>query len=73
MHATTIGLNIARRVFQAHGVDAAGKTVLRRKLQRAEVLAFFKGLSPCLIGIDACGAAQHLERAKSARWVTRFA
>jgi transposase len=42
MEITTIGLDIAKRVFQAHGVDGAGKTGLRRKLQRAEVLAFFK-------------------------------
>ena len=52
-----VGLDIAKRVFQLHGVDAAGKTVLRRKIQRSEVLAFFKALSPCLVGIEACGTA----------------
>jgi transposase len=57
MEITTIGLDIAKRVFQAHGVDASGKAVLRRKLQRAEVLTFFKGLPACLIGIEACGTA----------------
>ena len=63
MEITTIGLDIAKRVFQAHGVDAAGKAVLRRKLQRAEVLAFFQGLAPCLVGIEACGTAHHWARA----------
>ena len=48
MKITTIGLDIAKRVFQAHGADATGKAVLRRKLQRAEVLAFFASLPPCV-------------------------
>ena len=62
MEVTTIGLDIAKRVFQAHGVDASGKAVLRRKLQRAEVLAFLKGLQPCLVGIEACGTAHYWAR-----------
>src|SRR5271156_3712601 len=62
MEITIVGLDIAKRVFQLHGVDAAGKTVLRRKLQRAEVLAFFKALSPCLVGIEACGTAHYWAR-----------
>jgi transposase len=62
MEITTIGLDIAKRVFQAHGVDASGKAVLRRKLQRAEVLAFFAGLPPCLVGIEACATAHHWAR-----------
>jgi transposase len=62
MEITTIGLDIAKRVFQAHGIDAVGKAVLRRKLQRAEVLAFFKGLPPCLVGIEACGTAHYWAR-----------
>lgn len=62
MEITTIGLDIAKRVFQAHGVDASGKAVLRRKLQRVDVLTFFKGLSPCLVGIEACGTAHHWAR-----------
>lgn len=62
MEITTIGLDIAKRVFQAHGVDASGKAVLRRKLGRAEVLGFFKGLTPCLVGIEACGTAHHWAR-----------
>jgi transposase len=62
MKITTIGLDIAKRVFQAHGVDEAGRAVLRRKLQRPEVLAFFSTLPPCLVGIEACGTAHHWAR-----------
>ncbi len=62
METTTIGLDIAKRVFQAHGVDGAGKAVLRRKLRRAAVLAFFKKLPPCLVGIEACSTAHHWAR-----------
>ena len=62
MEITTIGLDIAKRVFQVHGVDAAGKPMLRRKLQRAEVLGFFERLAPCLVGIEACGTAHHWAR-----------
>jgi transposase len=62
MRVTTIGLDLAKRVFQAHGVDAAGRTVLRRKLQRGEVLAFFRELPPRLVGIEACSTAHHWAR-----------
>ena len=62
MEITIVGLDIAKRVFQLHGVDATGKTVLRRKLQRAEVLTFFKALSPCLVGIEACSTAHYWAR-----------
>ena len=62
MEITTIGLDIAKRVFQAHGADATGKAMLRRKLQRAEVLTFFAALPPCLVGIEACSTAHHWAR-----------
>jgi transposase len=62
MKITTIGLDIAKRVFQVHGADAAGKGHLRRKLQRAEVLTFFASLPPCLVGIEACSTAHHRAR-----------
>ena len=62
MEITTIGLDIAKRVFQAHGADVTGKAVLRRKLQRAEVLTFFASLPPCLVGIEACSTAHHWAR-----------
>jgi len=62
MEVTTIGLDIAKRVFQAHGVDAGGRAVLRRKLGRSEVLGFFRALPACLVGIEACGTAHHWAR-----------
>jgi len=62
MKVTTIGLDIAKRVFQAHGVDGAGRAVLRRKLGRSEVLDFFRALPPCFVGIEACGTAHHWAR-----------
>jgi transposase len=55
---TTIGLGIAKSVFQVHGVDAAGQVVIRRQLKRRYVLAFFQKLPPCLVGIEA-GASSH--------------
>ena len=48
---TTIGLDLAKHVFQVHGVDAEGATVLRKQLRRAQVLAFFSRLPPCLVGL----------------------
>ena len=62
MEVTTIGLDIAKRVFQAHGVDATGRALVRRRLGRAEVLDFFRALRPCLVGIEACGTAHHWAR-----------
>jgi transposase len=62
MQVTTIGLDIAKRVFQVHGVDSAGAVVVRKKLRRSELLAFFTRLSPCLIGIEACATAHHWAR-----------
>lgn len=62
MEVTTIGLDIAKRVFQAHGVNASGRAVLRRKLGRSEVIDFFRALQPCLIGVEACGTAHHWAR-----------
>src|SRR5262249_8246156 len=62
MQVTTIGLDIAKRVFQVHGVDAAGADVFRKMLLRWELSAFFAGLPPCLIGIEACATAHHWAR-----------
>src|SRR5262245_24827892 len=59
---TTIGLDIAKSVFQVHGVDAHGKVVVRRQLKRRYVLAFFRKLSPCLVGIEACATSHHWSR-----------
>src|ERR1700675_2865226 len=59
---TTIGLDIAKSVFQVHGVDALGTVVIRRQLKRRYVLAFFEKLSPCLVGIEACASSHHWSR-----------
>src|SRR6201985_3621841 len=63
MEITTIGLDLAKRVFQVHGVDAAGRVVVRKSLRRAQMLPFFAKLSPCLIGMEACGTSHHWARA----------
>jgi transposase len=59
---STIGLDIAKSVFQVHGVDGAGAVVIRKRISRAKVLEFFGGLSPCLVGIEACPSAHHWGR-----------
>jgi transposase len=59
---TTIGLDLAKKVFQVHGVDAAGTVVMRRSLRRRQVLAFFAKLPPCLVGIEACATAHYWGR-----------
>src|SRR5437868_12114197 len=59
---TTIGLDIAKSVFQVHGVDAAGQVVIRRQLKRRYVVAFFQKLPPCLIGIEACASSHYWSR-----------
>jgi transposase len=59
---TTIGLDIAKSVFQVHGVDVAGAVVIRRQLKRRYVLAFFQKLAPCLVGIEACASSHHWSR-----------
>jgi transposase len=59
---TTIGLDIAKSVFQVHGVDAQGQVAIRRQLKRRYVLAFFQKLPPCLVGIEACASSHHWSR-----------
>ena len=59
---TTIGLDIAKSVFQVHGIDAEGNVTLRRRVKRRYVLAFFQKLPPCLIGIEACASSHHWSR-----------
>jgi transposase len=58
-----IGLDLAKSVFQVHGVDAAGHVVVRRALKRAQVLRFFRALAPCTVALEACGTAHHWARA----------
>lgn len=56
---STVGLDIAKSVFQVHGVDAAGQVVVRPQLRRRYVLAFFQKLPPCLVGIEACASSHY--------------
>jgi transposase len=62
MQATTIGLDIAKNVFQVHGIDADERVVVRKQLRRSQMLAFFKALPPCLIGMEACATAHYWAR-----------
>jgi len=62
MNTTTIGLDIAKAVFQVHGIDARGQTTLRKRLRRAQLVSFFANLPACLVGIEACGSAHHWAR-----------
>ena len=59
---STIGLDIAKSVFQVHGVDDAGAVVMRKRVGRSKVLEFFGSLSPCLVGIEACPSAHYWSR-----------
>jgi len=62
MQVTTIGLDLAKNVFQVHGVDATGKVTVTKKLRRSQVLALFEKLPPCLVGIEACATSHHWAR-----------
>src|ERR1700730_10741834 len=59
---TTIGLDIAKSVFQVHGVDAGGQVVVRRQLKRRSVMVFFQKLPPCLGGLESCASSHHWSR-----------
>jgi len=59
---TTIGLDLAKNVFQVHGVDGSGRTMIRRQLRRGQVLPFFKKLPPCLVGMEACATSHYWAR-----------
>jgi len=62
MEVITIGLDLAKNVFQVHGVDGAGRVTVRKKLRRIEVLGFFEALSPCLVGMEACATSHYWAR-----------
>ncbi len=62
MSITMIGLDTAKSVFQVHAVDSAGQVVIRRKLLRSELLPFFEKQEPCMVAMEACGAAHHWAR-----------
>ncbi|RFC31337.1 MAG: hypothetical protein DID91_2727704291 [Candidatus Nitrotoga sp. MKT] len=62
MKITTIGIDLAKEVFQVHGVDRCGKAVLRKQLKRKDMAKFFANIEPCLIGMEAYGSAHHWAR-----------
>jgi transposase len=62
MQVTTIGLDIAKNVFQVHGIDGDEKVVIRKQLRRGQVIRFFEELPPCLVGLEACATAHHWAR-----------
>ena len=59
MQVTTIGLDLAKNIFQIHGIYEDGEVAFNRALRRAQVLTFFESLEPCLVGIEACGTSHH--------------
>ena len=62
MDITTIGLDLAKNVFQVHAINSAGEVVVRRALRRAQMIPFFSRLAPCLVGMEACGTSHHWAR-----------
>ena len=62
MNVTTVGLDLAKNVFQVHGIDSTGKVIVRRALRRRQMMPFFSKLEPCLIGIEACGTSHFWAR-----------
>jgi len=66
MAISTMELNLAKRVFQTHGIDENGATELVKRLHRKQMLPFFSKLSPCLIGVEACGTAHYWARTLAA-------
>ena len=62
MEISTLGLDLAKNVFQVHGVSATGEVVVRKTLRRAQMLRYFAKLPPCLVGTEACGTSHHWAR-----------
>lgn len=62
MEIATVGLDLAKNVFQVHAVSAGGEVMVRKALRRAQLLAFFASLKPCLVGVEACGTSHHWAR-----------
>ncbi len=62
MQITTIGLDVAKNVFQVHGIDAEEKVVVRKQLRRGQVIRFFEELAPCLVGLEACATSHYWAR-----------
>ena len=62
MEISTIGLDLAKNVFQVHGINSAGKVVVKKTLRRSQMRGFFERIDPCLVGIEACGTSHHWAR-----------
>ena len=62
MEITTVGLDLAKSVFQVHAINGVGEVVVRKTIRRAQVLKFFERLDPCLVGIEACGTSHYWAR-----------
>ena len=62
MEITTVGIDLAKNVFQVHAIGGAGEVIARRALRRAQVVSFFRKLAPCLIGMEACATSHHWAR-----------
>ncbi len=72
MKITTVGIDLAKNLFQVHGVDERGKTVLKKQLKRDQMMAFFTNLPACLIGMEACGSAHYWANKKPTRTMWRM-
>ena len=62
MDITTIGIDLAKSVFQLHGIDSSGKVLIKKQIKRAQMAEYFVSLKPCLVGMEACGSAHHWAR-----------
>ena len=67
MNITTVGIDLAKLVFQVHAVNDRGKMMLRKAFKRADLIKFFANLAPCLIGMEACGGALHCSKPHTRR------
>ena len=67
MEVSTVGLDLAKNVFQVHAINSTGEVVVRKTLRRAQMQRFFEQLDPCLVGIEACGTSHYW-----AREITKF-
>ena len=65
MEISTIGLDLAKSVFQVHAIDGSGRSVVRKTLRRSQVLPFFRKLPPCMVGMEACGTSHHWARERA--------
>ena len=62
MTVKPVGLDLAKDVFQVHGISESGRVIFNKAIKRAKLLAFFEALAPCMVGMEACGSAHHWGR-----------